>query len=103
VLSEKNVFKIDGALAILKSAARFCVYFDFMRFLRLENGNFCNLSKIKSLCYADSKHKKSSKYFLRKTHFKLAIFEFAAVWSGGGGAAECRYMRMHLGFFETVT
>jgi hypothetical protein len=26
-------------------------------------------------------NKKSYKYFLRKTHFKLAIFEFAAVWS----------------------
>jgi uncharacterized membrane protein YjgN (DUF898 family) len=25
--------------------------------------------------------KKSSKYFLRKTNFKLLIFEFAAVWS----------------------
>jgi hypothetical protein len=29
--------------------------------------------------------KKSSKYFLRKTHFNMTIFEFAAVWSGGGG------------------
>jgi hypothetical protein len=31
--------------------------------------------------------KKSSKYFPRTTHFKLAIFEFAAVLSGGRGAA----------------
>jgi hypothetical protein len=29
--------------------------------------------------------KKLSKYFWRKTHFKLAIFEFAAVLRGGGG------------------
>jgi hypothetical protein len=28
--------------------------------------------------------KKSPQYFLRKMHFKLAIFEFAALWSGGG-------------------
>jgi hypothetical protein len=24
---------------------------------------------------------KSAKYFLRKTHFRMTIFEFAAVWS----------------------
>jgi hypothetical protein len=24
---------------------------------------------------------KSAKYFFRKTHFKMTIFEFAAVWS----------------------
>jgi hypothetical protein len=39
VLSEKNIFKLDAAFAILKSAARFSVLFDFMRFLLHENGN----------------------------------------------------------------
>jgi hypothetical protein len=29
---------------------------------------------------------KSAKYFLRKTYFKLVIFELAAVLSGRGGA-----------------
>jgi hypothetical protein len=32
VLSEKNVFKLNEAYAILKSAARFSVNFDFMRY-----------------------------------------------------------------------
>jgi hypothetical protein len=39
VLSEKNVFKLDAALAILKSAAHFSAYFDFMHNLRHENSN----------------------------------------------------------------
>jgi hypothetical protein len=36
----------------------FKVYFDFKRYLRLENGNLKKnaSSKIKSLCHADSKH-----------------------------------------------
>jgi hypothetical protein len=33
VLSEKNIFKLDAAFAIFLSAARFSVYFDFMRYL----------------------------------------------------------------------
>jgi hypothetical protein len=44
-------------LAILKSAALFSVYFDFVRSSRHENGNFKKnvLSKIESQCHADSK------------------------------------------------
>jgi hypothetical protein len=49
VLSKKNVLKLD---AILKSSAYFSVYFDFMRYLRHENGFLKKnaLSKIESLC-----------------------------------------------------
>jgi hypothetical protein len=61
-----------------------------VRYLRHENSNLKKnaLSKMESLCHVDSKrflYKKSSKYFPRKTHFKLAIFELAAVLSGGVG------------------
>jgi hypothetical protein len=78
VLSEKNVFKLD---AILKSSSYFSVYFDFVRYLWHENDNLKKnaLSKIESLCYANSK------YFPRKTLFNLTNFKFASVWSGGGG------------------
>jgi hypothetical protein len=57
VLSEKNVFKLDAEFEIFISAARFSVYFDFMRSLRHENGNLKKnaLNKIKSLCHVDSK------------------------------------------------
>jgi hypothetical protein len=68
-----------------------------MGFLRQENGNLKKnaLNKLKasvSLILSIFLDKKSSQYFLRKTHFKLPIFEF--VWQflnfppmgeGGGG------------------
>jgi hypothetical protein len=55
VLSEEDVYKLD---AILKSSAYFSVYFDFMRYLRHENGNLKKnaLSKTESQLNADSKH-----------------------------------------------
>jgi hypothetical protein len=77
------------------------VYFDFMRFLRHENGNLKKKALIKlkayvSLILSIFLDKKSSQYFWRKTHLKLAflicgcvgwggvaIFEYRA--NGGGG------------------
>jgi hypothetical protein len=58
ILSKINVFKLDGAFAIFKSAARFSIFFDFMHYLRHENDNLKKnaLSKIESSCHADSKH-----------------------------------------------
>jgi hypothetical protein len=43
------------------------------------------------MCLADFRHDFGSKIvkvlFEKKPHFKLTIFEFAVVWSGGGGGA----------------
>jgi hypothetical protein len=43
-------------MQLFKSAAHFSVCFDFMRYLRLENGNLIKKTpevKIKSYCHAD--------------------------------------------------
>jgi hypothetical protein len=55
---QEKLFKLDAEFKIFKSVARFSLYFDFMRCLRHENGNLKKnaLSKIESLCNADSKH-----------------------------------------------
>jgi hypothetical protein len=51
----EKLFKLDAAFVIFKLAAHFSVYFDFMCYLRLENGNLIknNWSKIESQCHAD--------------------------------------------------
>jgi hypothetical protein len=78
------------ALAILKSVWPFSVYFNFVRYLRHENGNLKKnaFGKIESLCHADSKHIFGSKIIQllsEKNVFKLdaafAIFMSAARFS----------------------
>jgi hypothetical protein len=57
------------------SAARFSIYFDFVRCLWHENGNLKKnaLNKFESLCYADSKH--IVQVLSEKNTFKVGVFK----------------------------